>query len=194
MNQVRKIITSHTAKAYWAYTELLSPRWNATAQAVIPDLLKKALRGIPFGQIRSEEYPRLIDWLKNVPGRDRPDFVDQLDRSQKYEKVGLSRIQLMKLGVLPIYDTFGRNVVLYPVFLLGAPKKDANGKSDTFDARHQFDWLKSEEPFHQERAGIVLNLGPGVLLEGYRRSLCFFRDSSPTDKFEVWWPSDLRVH
>lgn len=182
---IGQVATAQEVIARWAYGEIVSSRFaHLFGDPRAQGLRQKAVEGVPFDVLPSEDVVLLADLMKSARNAG---FVGIVERHPTYEVTGWTREQLFSAFALPVFNPQRVNQIFpYSEFLRGLPKPDANGNPDTTDPRTAVSQLL--EPLAYLEPGIIIDLGVPVLLDGYFRSLAYLKFPPEDGLLPVWVP------
>jgi hypothetical protein len=181
------LATSSEIKARWAYSEIPSLRFGKKYLGQGPDHLRTlALDGAPFSAVNPNDWPQLVAMAEH--GRNK-DFVDSIDLfgAPSYRCEGWQLDDLLDALTLP---AFGR--VPYPTFLTRNPGAVLKGGMPAFDEADPrvVAWsVDPTQPFVQTEPIIVVRIqGQLMIIDGYLRSLLWFRKHDAKQPLLAWLP------
>ena len=180
----------------WAYSELRSSRFAALYRRRFPDaadLIDKAASGVGFDSLPADEVERLTGYV----GVFRP-LARALDASSvghTFVCESWDKKRLEQALTLPAMTDSARCVPFWR-FVRSAPKPDQG--TAFLDPRNTANQLDDNNPFVQHEPVIaVLHRGRPLLIDGYLRSILFYRHGRADQRLSAWVPDrgpDRMVH
>jgi hypothetical protein len=186
---IGRLATTVEIKARWAYSEIPSRRFGGNYLGQGSGHLRAlALEGHPFSEVDRCEWPTLAAMAERARTKA---FVDSIDvfGSPHFRCESWRVEDLLSVHTLPVFGS-----LLYSTFLTKKPRAVRGNEDVAFD---QTDprvaaWgVDPTQPFQQIEAVIIIRVqGQLMLLDGYLRSLLWFRRSNFSTPLLAWLPVD----
>lgn len=174
------IASTTELKARWAYSELTSTRFGRYyRQYPLEGLDKMAEAGVGFEDIESGHRALLARVIDEV----RHSAI--LDYHVAYQLQNWSKGRLCQATVAA---HFNNDIAALPYydFYLREPRTDENGATDQHDPRAQARSIQAGKPEPCAWGAITIYEFPGLIVDGYLRSVLFMRDADPHATLPVW--------
>ncbi len=177
-------ISRDELKARWAYGELLSPhKAEAYVAAGLVGLAAMARMKMRFELLEAEDRYRLSDALATVRG---PGLAAAVDTHARFRLESWSKARLAQCFVVSQFDLPRRARQLpYYDFLLATEVPQIRALMGPDDPRILAEGAPSATGMATEHPVAVYPF-PTVLVDGYQRSIRFFRTAGPHDLLQVW--------
>lgn len=171
-------------KARWAYGELLSPSKQAAyMEAGLADLATLARARMGFDELAPGDRQRLADAIAQVRGPGLAAAVDEHDgfRLEHWTAARLAQCFVVSQFDLPHRE---RHVPFYD-FLL-ATEVPALSRLMAPDEPRVLAGMAPNLQLDGLEAAVAVYPFPNVLVDGYLRSILFFRHGTPDARFPIW--------
>jgi hypothetical protein len=185
---VGTLATSVEVKARWAYSEISSLRFgNKYVGHGTEHLRGLALAGAPFSDVDPSDWSVLVAMVGQGRNKEMIDSIDVF--GAPCFRCGSWRVDdLLNVQTLPLFGHLP-----YSVFLTrnpGAVLRNGIPAFDEADPRVVAWSIDPSQPFEQIEPVIVIRVqGRPLLLDGYLRSLLWFRRNDPAKPLLAWLPA-----
>jgi hypothetical protein len=193
---MKKAVSAEYVCARWAYSELLSPTQGERYHQYggVPKALKnKKVLGLPFDQLEAQEQGLLAQAWRNVRGAEI--FVRALANISAFHLTHWSREQLAAAYVIPMFAYEATLDPCKPVTFEQWLETEPKVSLHPHHARESSKGLRDPDPYKDPAtaswASRVLQQAPAdayVLLDGYHRAACVWKEGKSTATLAVFVP------
>jgi hypothetical protein len=180
--------TSVEVKARWAYSEIASLRFGHKYVGLGAEHLRGlALAGAPFSDVDPSDWSILVSMAEQARNKEMIESIDAFG-APSFKCESWSVEDLLNVQTLPLFGHFP-----YSVFLTKNPCAVLRNGIPAFDEADPrvVAWsIDPTQPFEQVEPVIIIRVqGRPLLLDGYLRSLLWFRRNEPAKPLLAWLPA-----